>query len=145
MKSRKSRRRSQNPHLPSHIIELILSKVSLFILVNLRSVCKAWNNLILTGKLLDLNSKANLFAHISSHQKLHCIDFDSRILKEGKKNCIVGSFTFHPRFSTFKIINSCNLFCEHRNDIWSVWKEKIWIDTTFRYHIESDDEWGTPT
>ncbi|KGN59658.1 hypothetical protein Csa_001357 [Cucumis sativus] len=108
----KSRRRSQNPQFPSHIIETILSKLSFFILLNLRPVCKAWNNLILTSKLLNLNSKANLFAHITPYQKLYCIDFDSKILKEGKKNCIVRSFTFHPRFFTFKMVNSCNgLFC----------------------------------
>ncbi|CAK9321269.1 unnamed protein product [Citrullus colocynthis] len=88
---------------------------------DLRPVCKAWNNLILSRQF-DPISKA-IFAYISPPHhypnKLHCIDFDfdfdfdfdSKPLKEGK-SCIVASFTFHPHFSTIEIINSCNgLLC----------------------------------
>ncbi|KGN59660.1 hypothetical protein Csa_001105 [Cucumis sativus] len=136
MKSRKSRGRNQNPQLPSHIIETIISKLSVSVLLNLRRVCKAWNNIILTGKLLHLNSKANLFAHIPPHQMLHCIDFDSKTLKEKKINCIVGSFTFHPHFSTFKIINSCNgLLCFVNSKIMSKEHEKIGFELTQPFAI----------
>ncbi|KAL0542893.1 hypothetical protein IC582_017974 [Cucumis melo] len=92
---------------PDNIIQVILSKVPLFNLTSCRLVCKSWNNLVLTCKF-DPSLFISL-AYDCPSRTLYCVDFDP-MYSEGMNS--VGSFSFHPKFSTssssISIINACN-------------------------------------
>ncbi|XP_022143297.1 F-box/kelch-repeat protein At3g06240-like [Momordica charantia] len=124
MMNSKKRKSMENKgrEIPAELIWLIFSKLPFVNLPSCRLVCKAWSDVVLTGKLHPSISISNhlFLAHdYLFDPNLQCLHLDPKYLGG---MCNVAKFRFHPDFvlsSTYiSIVNFCNgLLCckfEHR-------------------------------